>query len=140
MRTMTAELALYRILVLACSQEKKAEKKTGAKGNEHAAQTQNPDHRDLIPLRHAQIPDHKCRKDTNGEIGHGRTDTVQICDINKYPYFNAFARVLIQTVPKVIDRRALEDGEEEEEHSNNHVERHGGIENGNMDAIDCNAE
>ena len=138
---MTAALALYHTHILACSKKKKKKKKTtGAKGNEHAAQTQNPDHRNFIPLRHAQVPDHECRKDTNGEVGNGRADTIQICNINEHPSINAFARVLIHAVPKVVDGRALEDGEEEEEHSNKHVERHGGIENGNMDAIDRDAE
>lgn len=135
---MTAALALYPTHILACPKRK--EKKTSAKGNEHAAQTQNSNHCDFIPPRHAQVPDHKCREDTNGEVGNGRADTIQICDIDEHPNVNAFARVQIQAVPKVADGRALEDGEEEEEHSNEHVERHGGIKNDNMDAIDCDAE
>ena len=48
--------------------------------------------------------------------------------------------ILIQAVPKVVDRCALEDGKEEEDQSSKHIERHSGIENANMDAVDCDAE
>lgn len=48
---------------------------------------------------------------------------------------------MTHAVPKVVDGHALEDGEEEEQSSQYvYVECHGGVENADMDATDCDAE
>lgn len=87
-----------------------------------------------------QVPYYECRKQADDKVSKGCNSTAQICNVNENPNINTFAKVLIQAVPKVVDRCALEDGDKDEDQSSNHVECHGGIENADMDAIDCDAE
>jgi len=87
-----------------------------------------------------QFPYYERWKQANYKVSKGCNSTAQICNVNKDLNVNTFAMILIQAVPKVVDRCALEDGKEEEDQSSKHIERHSGIENANMDAVDCDAE
>ena len=82
-------------------------------GDQHAANAQNPSDGDFIATTHPQIPDHKRRQQTNGEIGDGRSHTVHIRDVDEDLGPDALATAR-HAIPEMVDGRALEDGEEEE--------------------------
>lgn len=42
----------------------------------------------------------------------------------------------IQAIPEMIDRGALEDGEKEKQQPDSNCDRHGDVENGDVDAMD----
>ena len=108
-------------------------------GDEHAPNTQNSCHGNFIARRHAQIPNHKRRQQTDGEIGDGRSDTIHICDIDEDIGVDARA-VDRKAIPEIVDGRALEDGEKEEQETDDNRDRHGGVENNDVEAIDGDPE
>lgn len=87
-----------------------------------------------------QVPYNKSGKYTDDKVSKGCDSTTQICNVNDNVDIDAFARRLSHAVPKVVDGRALKDGDEKEDQSSHNVECHGGIENADMDAMYCDAE
>lgn len=90
---------------------------------------------------HAQVPNQRHWKEANGQIGDGRTDTVEIRDCNE--------SVLVDTgpmacgrslVPEVWHWITLEDSEEQEHQTDRSGEGNSRIKNPGMEAINRNAQ
>lgn len=107
--------------------------------HEHAPYTQNAHNRQLRPAIHLQIPYEKHRQQADGEVCERRARTIHVCDVDKD--VNVQTRPgLGMSVPKKVDGAALENGEEEEEQSDYDGQRHGAVEDDDMDAKDGDPE
>ena len=109
--------------------------------HEHATNAQNPDNGTLVARVHAQIPDQRHREQSNGQIGDGRANTVQVGDVDQNVVTDTLARgARLRPVPEEVDGGALEDGEEEKDGAHDRGQDHGGVKNVGVDAVHGDAE
>lgn len=89
------------------------------RSHEHATDTQNRDNGNLIAAIHMQVPDQCHWKQSNSQVCNSGADTIQVRDTDEGGFIDARAMgVRLRAVPEVVDRGALEHGQEEEQEAN----------------------